>query len=57
MNSRRPTTVRQRAPVIELLLIIGMPLAIMVAGAFMTVTAMQRGFTPIEHTAVAPKGH
>jgi hypothetical protein len=47
----------RRLPLIELLLIVGLPLAVMIAGARMTVTAMNQGFTPIEQTTVAPKGH
>lgn len=44
-------------PLVELLLMIGLPLAVMIAGAHMTVTAINDGFTPIAHSAVAPKGH
>jgi hypothetical protein len=47
----------RRLPLVELLLIIGLPLAVMIAGVRMTVTAMNHGFTPIAQTAVAPKGH
>ncbi len=47
----------RRLPIVEILLIIGLPLAVMIAGARMTVTAMTQGFTPIAQTAVAPKGH
>lgn len=57
MNPTSGMPARPRAPVIEILLIIGLPLAIMIAGAFLTVTAMESGFTPIENSAVAPKGH
>lgn len=47
----------RRAPLLELALIIGLPLAIMIAGAHMTVVALNSGFTPIAHSVVAPKGH
>ncbi len=47
----------RRVALVELLLIVGLPLAVMIAGAHMTVTAINDGFTPIAHSAVAPKGH
>lgn len=47
----------RRLPVIEILLIIGLPMAIMIAGVRLTMTAMTEGFTPIAQTTVAPKGH
>jgi len=34
-------------PVVELLLLIGLPLAVLVAGAVTTVVAMNQGFTPV----------
>lgn len=47
----------QAHPWAELLLIIGLPLAVLLAGAITTVTAYRQGFTPVPATAVAPKGH
>jgi hypothetical protein len=46
-----------RAPLAELALIIGLPLAVLIAGALTTVAAFQQGFTPVAETPVAPKGH
>lgn len=48
---------RQRSPLLELLLVFGLPLAVLVAGAYTIVAAVEQGFTPIADTPVAPKGH
>lgn len=47
----------KRLPLAELILIIGLPLAVLVAGAFTTVAAYRQGFTPIPASTIAPKGH
>lgn len=38
----------RRAPVLELLVLIGLPLAVIVAGAVTTAIALDHGFAPIE---------
>ena len=48
---------RRRLPVLLLLLIFGLPLAVLVAGGFMVKAASHQGFTPIAGTPIAPKGH
>lgn len=48
---------RRRSPLLELLLVFGLPLAVLVAGAYTIVAAVEQGFTPIADTPVAPKGH
>jgi hypothetical protein len=44
-NVRRPGM--KSKPVLELLLLIGLPLAVLVAGAITTAVAMHQGFTPV----------
>ncbi|WP_169577474.1 hypothetical protein [Sinimarinibacterium sp. CAU 1509] len=40
-------SVLKSKPVVELLLLIGLPLAVLIAGAVTTVLAVQQGFTPV----------
>ncbi|MDD3763609.1 MAG: hypothetical protein PHP86_10005 [Nevskiales bacterium] len=47
MNPTSSTPSRKRKPVIELLLLIGLPLAVLVAGAVTTMLATSHGFTPM----------
>lgn len=42
----------RRPPVLELIMLIGLPLAVIVAGAITTAIALDRGFTPIEPPAL-----
>ncbi|TAJ52572.1 MAG: hypothetical protein EPN60_02700 [Nevskiaceae bacterium] len=54
----KPATPRKpRLPLVELLLIFGLPAAVLAAGVLTILTASQQGFTPIAETSVAPKGH
>jgi hypothetical protein len=48
---------RPRLPLLELLLVFGLPLAVLIAGAYTIAAAVEQGFTPIADTPVAPKGH
>lgn len=34
-------------PIVELLLLVGLPLAVLIAGALTTAVAYERGFTPL----------
>lgn len=52
-----PQPQKPRLPLLELLLIFGLPAAVLVAGVLTILTASQQGFTPIAETSVAPKGH
>lgn len=47
----------KRYPWLELLIVVGLPLAVILACFYTAVTAFERGFTPIAATLVAPKGH
>lgn len=54
------TTLSRRdrlASALYLALILGMVLTVALAAAATTVTALERGFTPIEGTARGPAGH
>ncbi|ROH93576.1 hypothetical protein ED208_03380 [Stagnimonas aquatica] len=48
---------KPRLPLAELLLIFGLPAAVLAAGVLTILTASRQGFTPIAETSVAPKGH
>jgi len=48
---------KPRLPLVELLLIFGLPAAVLAAGVLTILTASQQGFTPIAETSVASKGH
>lgn len=37
-----------RRPIVEILLVFGLPLAVLVAGAITTAVALDQGFTPVE---------
>lgn len=51
------TNRRRRLPLLELLVLFGLPLAVVIAGVLLVQTARQQGFTEIDGSAVAPKGH
>lgn len=51
------TRQKPRLPLVELLLIFGLPAAVLAAGVLTILTASQQGFTSIAETSVAPKGH
>ncbi len=40
-------SVLKSKPIVELLLLVGLPLAVLIAGAVTTVVAMHQGFTPV----------
>lgn len=56
-QTQRATRQKPRLPLVELLLIFGLPAAVLAAGVLTILTASQQGFTPIAETSVAPKGH
>ena len=56
-NAAPPPPQKPRLPLVELLLIFGLPAAVLVAGVLTILTAAQQGFTPSAETSVAPKGH
>lgn len=56
-QTQRATRQKPRLPLAELLLIFGLPAAVLAAGVLTILTASQQGFTPIAETSVAPKGH
>lgn len=45
-----------RYPWIEISLMVGLPILVLVAGAFTTALAMEKGFTPLE-TVIVHVGH
>jgi len=42
----------RRSPALELAILIGLPVAVIIAGAVTTALALENGFTPIEPPAI-----